>query len=133
MRFLVLLILLAGCSDGSLTNPEPVQSVRWSDGDSGEIDGERFRLADVDAPEIGRPACEAERRLGRDAMRHVRQITDHADVAVSHDFGRDRYERRVVELQVDGENLSDILIARGFLKPWPHDRGRALRAKPDWC
>ena len=50
-----------------------------------------------------------------------------------HDFGTDRYDRRVVELQVDGKNLSDILIARGYLKPWPHDRGRALGPKPDWC
>ena len=133
MRVLLILIFLTGCGEGRLPDPVDVTSIRWSDGDSGEIDGDRFRLANVDAPEIGNPACEAERDLGRQAKRYVRQITENADVKIHYEFEPDRYDRRVVDLQVDGVDLAELLIDRGFLKPWPHDRGRALRAKPDWC
>jgi endonuclease YncB( thermonuclease family) len=114
MRVLLILIFLTGCGEGRLSDPVDVTSIRWSDGDSGEIDGDRFRLANVDAPEIGKPACEAERDLGRQTKRYVRQITENADVKIHHEFEPDRYDR-------------------GVLKSWPQDRGRALRAKPDWC
>ena len=133
MRVLFLILALAACGDARLDEPAEVGSISWSDGDSGTMDGDRFRLANVDAPEIGNPECEAERKRGREAMRAVRQMTGRGRVVIQREYETDRYDRRVVDLYVDGEDLAQTLMERGLAKPWPHRDGRALRAKPDWC
>ena len=57
------------------------EDVYWSDADSGRLNGEKFRLANVDAPEkggvgsIGGAKCEVERERAFDAKRLHR----HAD------------------------------------------------------
>lgn len=58
-----------------------VQEIYWSDGDSGRIDGTRFRLADIDAPETGGVGarggakCEGERELGFAAKEAIVEMT----------------------------------------------------------
>ena len=133
MRVLFVILALAACGDAPLDEPAEVGSISWSDGDSGTMDGDRFRLANVDAPEIGNPECEAERKRGREAKRAVRQMTGRGRVVIQREYEPDRYDRRIVDLYVDGEDLAQTLMERGFAKPWSHRDGRALRAKPDWC
>lgn len=48
-------------------------------------------------------------------------------------FGTDRYEREVVALSADGQDVGDAAIAAGHLAAWPHKGRRALSNKPDWC
>lgn len=60
MRYLVFLLLFGACGEVNFTPLEGAVLVQWADGDSGEIDGVRFRLANVDAPEIGTPECDGE-------------------------------------------------------------------------
>lgn len=130
MRLILFLILLAACD---VTEPYAVSDIYWVDGDSGTIDGERFRLAEVDAPEIRDAMCESERALGEEARRYVRGLTVRSDLQVTADYGLDRYDRRVIELSIDGEAVIDLMIARGYLQSWVHLNGRALQDKPDWC
>ena len=123
------------------TTPEAdsVTSIYWSDGDSGRIDGMKFRLSDVDALEtggvgaFGGAKCEPERELGFDAKAFIVEVTRNADVRIARHHGADRYGREVVELDIDGRDLADIGLAAGHFRPWPHEGQRALSRKPDWC
>lgn len=126
-------ILIAG-------HPVLAGEVVWSDGDSGRIDGQRFRLKDVDAPETaavgarGGAHCEVERVRGRRAAAYMRSLTDgRDDVDVSKIYGRDRFGRLLVSLMLDGVDLAESGIEAGVLRRWPHAKGRALLPKPDWC
>ncbi len=132
---------LAACVD---PQAEPVttasaQSIYWSDGDSGRIDGMKFRLADVDAPEtggvgaIGGAKCEAEREIGFEAKAFMVELTREADLVITSNSGPDRYERDVITLSADGVDVGQAGIAAGHLGPWPHQGRRALTKKPDWC
>ncbi|HPE49045.1 MAG TPA: thermonuclease family protein [Hyphomonas sp.] len=121
-------------TDGPLPPPGPAY---WSDGDSGRLaDGTKFRLHGIDAPETGSTKqihgakCEAERALGYDAKAAVLDLTRGKDLTVTHDYGHDRYGRLVVDLSVDGHDLSAELIAGGTHAAWDYDGGQR---KPDWC
>lgn len=130
MRYLFLLLVFAACD---VIDPYPVSDLRWVDGDSGTIDGERFRLADVDAPETRNADCSAERVLGEKAKNYVRNLTQRGDILVTGDYGAERYGRRVIDLSINGEDVSSALIEKRYLQSWAHLNGRALEAKPDWC
>lgn len=115
------------------------KSVYWSDGDSGRLDGMKFRLANIDAPEtggigaIGGAKCELERERGFDAKAFMVEATRGRDVQITHSYGPDRYDREVLDLSVDGQGLAALAIEAGHIKPWPHKGRRALKPKPDWC
>ncbi|MEL6196020.1 MAG: thermonuclease family protein [Myxococcota bacterium] len=114
-------------------------TIHWVDGDSGTIGDHRFRLADVDAPEIGAVGssrgakCESERLLGQKAHRLMRHLSKNATVQLSVVGKTDRYGRLVVVMKVDGKNLAELGTRAGYLRPWPHRAGKALSPKPDWC
>lgn len=138
---LLLLVPLAACSDSVAfqiiaTSETPIY---WSDGDSGRIDGMKFRLANVDAPEtggvgaIGGAKCEYERELGFDAKAYMVELTRNAELVITSNSGPDRYERNVITLTANGQDVGEAGIAAGHLGPWPHRGRRALTKKPNWC
>lgn len=134
-------LITAACSDlqAATISSDPAQSIYWSDGDSGRIDGMKFRLADVDAPEtggvgaIGGAKCEAEREIGFDAKAFMVELTRDADLVITSNSGADRYERDVITLSANGVDVGQAGIEAGHLGPWPHKGRRALTRKPDWC
>ena len=135
-------IMLQGCEAVPVRPAAPVETVHelyWSDGDSGRIDGTRFRLADIDAPETGAVGsrsgarCEDERQLGQAAKTYMIALTRNGAITVSGDHGTDRYGRRVLQLSLDGRDLARTGTTAGHLRPWPHRNGRAQTQKPDWC
>ena len=138
---LLLLVPLAACSEPIAVqiNTSSESSIYWSDGDSGRIDGVKFRLANVDAPEtggvgaIGGAKCEFERELGFDAKAFMVELTRDAELVITHNSGPDRYEREVITLSANGQDVGEAGIAAGHLGPWPHRGRRALTKKPDWC
>lgn len=115
------------------------QSIYWSDGDSGRIGSTKFRLANVDAPETGGVGayggakCEYERTLGFDAKAYMVELSRGGAVSISVSYDEDRYGRLVVDLEIDGQDIATNGMEAGHLRPWPHDNGRALAPKPDWC
>lgn len=118
---------------------EAAGSVYWSDGDSGRIDGKPFRLSNVDAPEKGGVGaqggakCQRERERAVQAKEFIVELTRGAEVRISKSYGMDRYDREVVDISVNGEDLAELGIAAGVYKPWPHRGQEALSRKPDWC
>lgn len=138
---LVLALPLIACT-GPAAEPIAASSateIYWSDGDSGRIDGMKFRLANVDAPETGGVGarggakCESERALGYEAKAFIVELTRDADLVITSSAGQDRYEREVITLSANGQDVGEAGIAAGHLGPWPHKGRRALSAKPDWC
>ena len=138
---LLLLVPLAACSEPIAVqiNTSSESSIYWSDGDSGRIDGVKFRLSNVDAPQtggvgaIGGAKCEFERELGFDAKAFMVELTRDAELVITSNSGPDRYERNVITLSANGQDVGEAGIAAGHLGPWPHRGRRALTKKPDWC
>lgn len=120
-----------------------ITSIDWDDADSGDINGVRFRLSNVDAPEtggvgaaVGAALCERERERGLAARAWVEDLTrDTSRLRITSAAGYDRMERPrlLVDLSVDGVDVGRAGIEAGHLAAWPHDGARALAAKPDWC
>jgi endonuclease YncB( thermonuclease family) len=148
--YMVALVALAACSQAiSPTTapaadplPEGQLTIEWDDADSGRINGQRFRVADVDAPEtggvgaaVGAAKCEKERQLGLAAKAWASNLTNGADVAITADYGFDEMPqpRRLLDLSVGGQDYVAAGVAAGHLRPWPHDGARARAPKPDWC
>jgi len=132
---------LAACggAEGVQVTTTPASSIYWSDGDSGRIDGMQFRLANVDAPETGGVGarggakCEAERELGFEAKAFVVELTRDAELIITSKSGADRYNREVITLSVNGQDIGEAGKVAGHFGDWPHRGRRALSRKPDWC
>ena len=45
----------------------------------------------------------------------------------------DRFRRRMIDLQANGEDVGALGAKAGALADWPHKSGRALKPNPDWC
>lgn len=98
------------------------------DGDTFWIAGEKVRIADIDTPEIGAPACRRERLLGEQAKRRLHQLMNAGPVELRRagSRNRDRYGRLLRTVHRDGRSLGDILVAEGLARRW---RG----SKQGWC
>ncbi len=98
------------------------------DGDTFWIAGEKVRIADIDTPEIGEPACRREGILGEQAKRRLHQLMNAGPVELRRAGGRnrDRYGRLLRTVYRDGRSLGDILVAEGLARRW---NGR----QPGWC
>lgn len=98
------------------------------DGDTFSIAQERFRIAGVDAPEIGwRARCPEELELATKAREEVRAFMARPYV-LRKAPGRDRYGRTLIYVEVEGKGLTEHLIASGLGVPY---KGRGKRM--DWC
>ena len=98
------------------------------DGDTFRIGAERYRLLGIDAAEIHRAQCDAERRLGELTKRRLEALagSGQIDLRAGRPGQRDRYGRLLVRLFVNGEDAACVLINEGYARPW---RGR----REDWC
>lgn len=129
----VLSVLLV--SVAPLPGPIPAEVVEVIDGDTiavrahiwpGHSVETRVRLAGIDAPEIRRPDCEAERTLGRQAGQAVAELLPPGRAVSLYEIELGSFAGRVVaRLQTrEGEDLGAWLGARGLAQPY----GRS-----DWC
>lgn len=81
-----------------------------------------------DTPEIFSPKCPEERALDLAAKARLQQLVSQSGVTVT-DFGvRDRYDRRLVWINLpDGRTAGSVLVEEGLARPWfPGHRA-------DWC
>lgn len=99
------------------------------DGDTIWLEGTKIRIADIDAPEISWPACEAERIAGERATARLTQwLNEGAFEVLPNPDGRDtdRYGRKLRVLSRDGSSAVDALMAEGVAGKWGGARVR-------WC
>ncbi|NMG39971.1 thermonuclease family protein [Chelativorans sp. ZYF759] len=98
------------------------------DGDTFWFDGERVRIADIDAPEISRPECSREAELGRRSTQRLQALLNEGPFELRRQGSRDRdvYGRLLRTVHRDGGSLGDVLVNEGLARHW---RGRSER----WC
>lgn len=140
----VLILSLAGCgedashtaelqaTEAALPTVTTEAIVRYViDGDTVElVDGTRVRILMVDAPEATRSTeC-----YGEEATRFTRELLTGRTVRMTSDtVERDRYGRTLRYLEVDGQDVSEALVAGGYacvlhIPPNGRERVGRLRA-----
>ena len=97
------------------------------DGDTFWLDGEKVRIADINAPETHSAQCPAERSRGEAATRRLIDLLNRGRFElVAGTRERDRYGRLLRVVSRNGRSLGDQLVAEGLAEPW---RGR----RSGWC
>ena len=97
------------------------------DGDTFWLQGEKVRIADINAPETHSADCPAEQALGERATRRLIGMLNAGPFTLDTE-GRatDRYGRSLRIIHRSGRSLGAQLVAEGLAEPW---RGR----RSDWC
>lgn len=102
----------------------PIRVTCVVDGDTVWIEGEKVRLADIDAPEPG-GACVAERVLAARAAGRLAELLGQGDYMIERS-GRDTYGRTLATISTGGRSVGAILVEEGLARPWTGRRER-------WC
>lgn len=104
----------------------PVRVTCLVDGDTGWEMGRKWRLGDIDAPELSKPRCPEELERARAAQDRLTELM--RDGYRIHWRDRDdRYGRTLVDVQLaDGRWAAEVLMDEGLARPWTG------RRKP-WC
>lgn len=95
------------------------------DGDTVWLEGEKIRLAGIDAPELSSPDCASERALAREATVRLSEILSSREWQLVRE-GKDRYGRTLATFHSSGETAGSRLVREGLARPWS---GR----KESWC
>lgn len=81
------------------------------DGDTIDVDGQRYRLTGFDTPETYRAECDSEKLRGDQATARMRALVRAAtEIRLDAQHSRDKYGRGLGTLSVGGEDVGDILI-----------------------
>lgn len=97
------------------------------DGDTFWLNGEKVRLADINAPETHGAGCPAEQVLGERATRRLIALLNAGPVTLEIEGrAQDRYGRALRVARRGGRSLGNQLVIEGLAEPW---RGR----RSDWC
>ncbi|MDE2436948.1 MAG: thermonuclease family protein [Sphingomonadales bacterium] len=97
------------------------------DGDTFWLNGEKIRIADINAPETHQGGCPAELRLGERATRRLIGLLNAGPFTLAvHGRQIDRYGRALRVVERDGYSIGAQLVDEGLAEPW---RGR----RSDWC
>lgn len=97
------------------------------DGDTFWMDGEKIRIADIDAPETHPSRCAEEARLGTAATDRLQVLLNLGPVELAAaDRDTDRYGRKLRIVQRDGRSIGAMLVDEGLARRWGGSR-------QPWC
>ncbi len=101
------------------------------DGDTFWYRGTKIRIADINTPETGQPACRAEAELGAAATRRMTQLLNAGPFSLQSPRSNgardtDRYARALRIVTRQGDSLGARLVAEGLAETWQGKRG-------SWC
>ena len=87
----------------------------------------KIRLADINAPEVSEPGCDAEARLGERATQRLTELLNAGPFTLeAADRPTDRYGRRLAVVTRHGASVGMALVDEGLAEEW---RGH----RRDWC
>lgn len=93
------------------------------DGDTIWMDGEKIRLADIDAPETHPSRFAEEERLGNAATERLQALLNAGSLELaSADRDTDRYGRKLRIVTQNGQSVGTALIDEGLARPWEGQR-----------
>ena len=97
------------------------------DGDTFYLNGEKVRIAGIDAPETHPPRCADEARLGNEATEKLHALLNSGAVTMtSIDRDRDVYGRLLRNVAVGGQDVGEAMISAGVAREY----GTGRRS---WC
>jgi len=97
------------------------------DGDTIWLQGEKIRIADIDAPETHEPRCPEEKALGGQATTRLQQLLNSGSISLQPiERDRDRYGRLLRRVFVDGVSVGEVMIEEGLVRRY--EVGRR-----SWC
>jgi endonuclease YncB( thermonuclease family) len=128
-----LLLALLLCSTASLAESRVV----IIDGDTVDIDGERIRIHNIDAPETRGARCEAELVLGLKAKERLAQLLRAGPVTINRceASGRceDRYGRTLATLRTAAGDVGAVMVREGLVQPWKPGAAAREQRITVWC
>jgi endonuclease YncB( thermonuclease family) len=90
------------------------------DGDTGWENGVKWRLSDVDTPEISSPGCPSELQQGLAARDRLQRLMA-AGYTINWRGRTDRYNRQLVNITLhDGRDAGRVLLGEGLARAWPY-------------
>lgn len=93
------------------------------DGDTFWLDGVKIRIADIDAPELSPPRCEAERIKGEAAKRRLQELLNAGAFSlVGGVRNEDRYGRQLRTVTRNGRSIGETLVAERLARRWDGSR-----------
>ena len=95
------------------------------DGDTFWLDRTKYRIADIDAPEVGRPGCPAELALGQQATLRLAELLVDGRFEVQ-PTGVDKYGRTLAIVSMDGRSVGLQLVRERLAHAW-------VGPKRSWC
>ncbi|MBB3020622.1 endonuclease YncB(thermonuclease family) [Microvirga lupini] len=131
---LLALGMFAACSLFYAARAETVDG-RWVviiDGDTIDVQGERIRILNIDAPESFRSRCEAELKLALRTKERLGQLLRSGSVEIRRE-GQDRYRRTLATLSVREGDVGQILVRDRLALPWKDGREDKERRLKVWC
>ena len=107
--------------------PEGSRTTCVIDGDTFWLEGEKIRIADINAPETHGAQCPAEQARGLAATRRLIVLLNAGPFALEpYARDRDRYGRLLRIVTRNGQSLGAELVAEGLAETW---KGR----RSSWC
>ena len=109
----------------------PLRQTCVVDGDTFWYRGTKIRVADINTPETGQPACPAEAERGAAATRRMTQLLNAGPFSLQSPKSNgardtDRYGRSLRIVTRGGDSLGATLVAEGLAEQWQGKRG-------SWC
>lgn len=128
MRFVIKILAVLALSGIATASCAGEARVTVIDGDTLRKGDERLRIENLDAPDMGSHAkCAKERQRGTAAKSYaIGLIRNARTIDVVWAGRRDRYDRQLVRVMVDGRDFAGLMVSAGYGRPW---RGRSS----DWC
>ncbi len=104
------------------------------DGDTIAIRGERerVRLLDIDAPEISKPRCERELKLGLKAKARLVELLRGERVTIQR-VDSDRYGRALAKLYVNKKDVGKTMLQEGHAIIWQPGHIAWEARRQHWC
>ncbi|WP_429817775.1 thermonuclease family protein [Ensifer sp. B1-9] len=97
------------------------------DGDTFWLDGVKYRIADIDTPEIGEPRCAEEKALGVQATLRLQSLLNAGAFGLKAGMrDEDKYGRKLREVYRGGRSLGAQLVDEGLAHRW-------IGFKQSWC
>lgn len=127
---LLLAFLLAGPAWAETVNGSDFYVI---DGDTVDIAGERIRIANIDAPEIGHFECEFEHQLGLAARDVLIEALKGQRVAITRWKNKDRYGRTLATLTTSAGDVGRVLVDAHAAFPWRAGAKAKAWRKAQWC
>jgi len=106
----------------SASFPICTSSVRTTcvvDGDTFWLEGTKYRIADIDTPEISEPRCAEEKALGEQAKFRLQSLLNAGAFGLKAGLrDEDKYGRKLREVYRGGQSLGSQLVDEGLAHRW---------------